>query len=474
MTTQQAIDMLKRLPPDRQRMILSRLPQDRKTEILQTLTHEPTPPSKTQPNTGASFKAPATGIAGLREKLNTFGRNVIGGNLDAIGGTLGGVVGAEGGPPGSVVGAGLGGAAGRGLQQIINAGRGKRMETSLDALEDMGVAGAEQAGSELLGRGVGKLGKMIKPASRAASMAAGTESGQIGRQAFERIIPELDKTIGSGAAPKTIGQFTDLVDRTEHGLNAEFNAALLPINNVRLGPNSALGIGRAIVDKITPDMANSPEGRQAQNYLYRRALRYQNQVWTVEQLNARRITLNKELAAYKKAISTTQSAMSRTNAVVAANEAEEGALKDLLYDVADRVSGNNQGYFRALKQKQSDLLNLQKAIEEARPRLEKASLESEGAPMIDKIHIRGYLHPKTGVPGGVAGLNPHTFHDPILEGNKAIQKAFPSTAQKVTRGARSAISGATSRASLNAVPLRVLLNQMFGMEIADDQEAGKE
>lgn len=411
---------------------------------------------------------PPTGVAGVKARgyeAATGFADWIKRNFPTIGGTLGGVVGLTGGPLGSIAGASLGGSAGKAVEQIVGFSEGKPQTTNLGAVSDIALGGLEQGLYEAGGASIAKLGKAISPASRASLLAYGARAGELGPK-LERLLPDLDKVIAQsgGQAPKNIAQLEGLAKATERNLNTEFSIALQPVAGQQILP---MTVSKAIRDKITPNLAKTPQGRATEAYLKRRALDFESQTWTIQQLNAERELITKRLRAWHNAVASGQVAQARVESNIAADTAAEQALKDLIYDAADRSGAKPPGYFRELKQRQSDLITLMDSIDKNKERLAKATMEREGGPLTEKIHVRGYAHPMSGTPGGVLGLSPSMFSNPAKQSSKAIQKAFPGTQwQKAARIVRDAMGKGLSREEANALALRVL-----GAEVSKEESA---
>jgi len=377
-------------------------------------------------------------------------------NFDLIGGTLGGAAGLPGGPPGAVGGAALGGAAGRAVRQLAGFAEGKPKRTNAEAIKDIALGGLEQGAYELGGWGISKLGKAIAPAGRSSLLAYGARAGEMGPK-LDRLMPEFDKTIArtGGQTPKTIGDFDKLVHATERQLNTEFSIALQPIAGQPVVP---ITVAQAIRDQISPNLQKTATGRATTSYLKRRALDFETQTWSIRELNAERELITKRLRAWHNAVASGQVAQARVEGHIAADTAAERALKDLLYDAADRSGAKPPGYFRILKQKQSDLIDLADYVAKNKERLSKASMEREGGPFMEKIHLRAYGHPATGMPGGVMGISPSMFADPEKQSAKAIQKAFPEGWRKAARVVRGAVGGSLSKEQVDALSLRLLFS----------------
>lgn len=407
--------------------------------------------TRIQPSSAVISTGPH-GVDALKAALYKA-RNMGINNLDAAGGIAGGLLGASGGPPGAIAGSALGGGAGRALTQLFHTLMGRPMASSADAAKDIGMGAAVQGLSEGGGQLIGGLSKLIKPASREALLAYGTRAGELSPE-ITKVLPDIDKTVRGAASPKSIADLEKVVETTERGLNQEFNAAIFPIAQQ---PVAAHPVAQAIRGQITPNMAKTSEGRAMQNYLTRRAAEFDQGTWTIGELNRERELITKRLKAYHNAVATGQAAQSRVHANIAADTAAEGALKDFLYNAADQSGVKPQGYFKALKQRQSNLIDLIDAVKASKEKLTKVSMERQGAPLSEKIHLRGYFHPSSGAPGGVAGISPSMFSDPLKQADKAISKAFPTGAAKGIRAARSGVSKAISKPEVNALPLRILM-----------------
>lgn len=365
-------------------------------------------------------------------------------NFPAIAGTLGALL---GGPGGAV----LGGSAGTALEQLRDFSKGKGKTSSLDALGDIALGGVEQGAFELGGTALGKLGKFMAPADREAMIAFGTRSGELGDK-LKTVLPDLDKTAGKMGTPiKTVGDLGKLVDVTKEGFNQEFNQALFPISGTPVAPQR---VGSAIRSRITPNLGKTTEGKAMKAYLERRAREFELKNWTVGELNQERELVTRRLSAYHKAMAAGQPTNIRVDARMAADAEVESELKDILYNMADKSGTKPSGYFKELKQKQSVLIDFEKSIADAQKKLGKASIERKGAPLMEKIHLRTYLHPSSQfTPGGVAGLSPSMFTDPLNQANKAVAKGFNPTA---LMKARKAAALALSHGNVNAIPLRFL------------------
>lgn len=420
-----------------------------------------------------SVSAPPTGIAGVKAAGYTGAARLaelVKNNMDLIAGTAGGLLGAPAGGLGAVGGAALGGAAGRAVKQLLGIQEGKGMPSSGAAAADIALGGLEQGAYELGGMGLAKLGRVISPTDRASFLAYGTRSGEIGPK-IANVLPDLDRVLAQakkvpaleGAAPKkmTIGSFEKLVELADKDLNQEFNRAIFPIAQ---RPEATLSVGQAIRSKITPNLEKTAQGRAAKKYLEDRALEFENKTWTIAELNKERELVTRRLRAWHAAERSGQTAQERVQAKIAADAETERALKDLLYSAADRSGAKPPGYFTALKRKQSYLIDLMDSIGTTKEKLTKASMERQGAPLSEKLHLRGYLHPTTGAPGGVAGIAPAMFSDPLVGANKAIAKGFPTGTRRALQTTRGVVSKTLSQRDVDALPLRVLFGDYSAEE----------
>lgn len=380
-------------------------------------------------------------------------------NMPLLMGTAGGLGGAAiGGPVGAVIGAGAGGGGGELMKHLIGFGKGKGMGEDLGT--DVAISGIENAGAELGGLAIGKVGQWIKGPAREALISYATRSGQLGPE-IKAVLPDLDRMANKlGANVSDVASLRRLGHLTERGLNQEFNAAIQPIAQQRLVP---ISVANEIQAQITnnPNLANTAEGQRVIAQLKRRALEFQSvrpggQPWTIGDLNLERMRLTKKLEAYHAAVDKGAVIRPGIKADMDADAAAERALKDLLYNAADKSGVKPLGYFQALKQRQSALISLNQSIQKGEEGIAKQSLERQGAPLSEKLHLRTYAHPGSAKPGGVLGFNP-LQGDPLSAANRQASRAFPSTAGKVVNAGRKALGTTISQPDVNALALRSLL-----------------
>ncbi len=443
MTPNEAIATLRKLSPDKQREVLTRLSPEKRHEIL----------LKLHPNEHF-ISGPPKGIAAIKSAIYTARHRAaekIEENIPAITGTVGGLLGIEGGLPGVLFGAALGGAAGRAAQQLHDTSQGNPQPSSSAAAWDLAKAGGEQAAYELAGMGMARIGRFIKPVSRAARLSYGG-GAEMGERELERLAPEFDKTIEQlgGGRVRTVGDFEKVVDATERRLNTEYALALHPIAGRKVVPTA---VADAIRSKITPNMMKTPEGRAMARYLQQKATQFE-QEWSVQELNLERETISKRLRGYHSAAPSSAAAKGKLDAAVMADSAAEDALKEMLYDAADRSADKPSGYFRELKRKQSLLIDLADDVEAHKRDLLQASAKQKGTPLTEKVFTHGYTHPASTHAGMTAAINPAKFRDPLKAANRSVAKAFPSPAGKVVAGARQA-TGWTLE-TMRALPVRYL------------------
>lgn len=411
------------------------------------------------PDSGVSISGPPKGTAALKSEINTGldrARKKIVEYLPTIGATVGAIAAAPSGP-GAVAGAAVGGAAGKALQQIEGASRGKGEKSSSDAAGAIVLEGGIQGLFELGGLGLAKVAKMIAPTERAGLLAYGAKSGELGEKAFEKLIPEFDKTLavqGSRGA-KTVGEFEKVVTSTQARLGNEYGLAMQPIRGQKIIPIDVANAIRAM--KRTPKTA---EDVAFNRVLDRRALEFEKQAWTIGELDERRSILAKRnLAGKERQSISSVMADTKLDGEIAADKAANKALNDTIYPALDRANGKPAGYFADLQSKQRTLYTLRDSVQKAKRTLTKGQLEQSGAPLSEKVHLRAYEHPQSLKPGGVIGVSPSMFSNPMKRADKAIARGFPSSTRKVINAGRKALSTPISNATLDALPIRVLWEQ---------------
>lgn len=417
-----------------------------------------------------TISGPPKGIAAVKSKAYTGldrAENFVGENLPTIGGVLGGVVGLAGGPAGAVTGATLGGAAGRAAGQLREFSKGKVQPSSKDAAIDIGIEGAKQGAMEAGGQLVGTVAKLLKPASREALMGRAMNAATAERNMrplIREATDELDKTVAmskvktpfGGIAeknvPQTVGDFKRVIEVSQKRLDNEFNIALNPIAGQRTVP---VDVANAIKGKITPAMANTPEGLAESRALRNKALQFENKEWTYQQLNDERMRTTARLNAYYKQLSSGNPSM-RVHADIAGDKAAEDALKDMLYKKVGQSSGKGQAYIESLKRKQGAMIEMNRQMEKEIERLSNLSLQREGSSFLEKAHVAGYAHPSNLKAGGVTRISPSAFIDPEKAANKAVTKAFAHPSARTAANKTLGVAGAKDMRWIYSMPMRYL------------------
>lgn len=399
-----------------------------------------------------------TGVQKLKD-FNTAQKSFVKKSLPTLGGVVGGVIGgAAGGPAGAIGGATLGGAAGESLKQLGEDYEGTGPKSSLEAAKRIAGEGAIQGALELSGMGIAKFAKMLAPISRSQYLAYGAKAGEL-EKGIERLVPDFDRTIAQSSIPKpkgemAIGDFEKIVGETNHRLQGEYGQALGPIANQTVMPST---VARDIRASIKPNMLKTADGRKIAAELERRAREF-DRPWKIGELDLERETISKRLNPLYKSSPSSANAKLKLDAEEIADKAANDALKDVLYTRADQTAGKPAGYFRDLKQKQSILTSLGDSVKKAKTSLEKAAAEGKGAPLREKVHVRLYQHP-SGRIGGVGGIPLEVKGSGLKMANKQIERGFPSTTRKGLTKLQSGISKTFSNRDVNALPLRMLLQE---------------
>ena len=301
--------------------------------------------------------------------------------------------------------------------------------TNVNKLEDAGKnkeaigQAAADIGLLLLG---GTGGKGAKAASRINKLTAATgETGETVKN-FTSVLPDLDETAKAVGRPKTVNDLFTTVKATSDRIDQQFNTMLYPIRGQRIVP---MNISDAIKREITPDMQMTKEGRAEAAELRAAALEYERP-WTLNQLNAKRMTNNNRLSAFYKRESAGQSAALSAVQTKVMKAVRDGAA-DVVYDAIDQA--NPGANARALKQKQGALWGLSDQLDDRVGKLEDAQAAYKGQPLRKSLSPGTYASP-AGVHTYVRGIGKMIpGGGPADIASKQITKAFKSPTAALIR-----------------------------------------
>jgi hypothetical protein len=296
--------------------------------------------------------------------------------------------------------------------------------TDINRMEDEGK-NREAIGAGLVDGLSLLLGQRLTegPTARQQLARLTTAVGDTGT-ALKDSLPEIGNTIKAGSAPpKTLGEFESVVKETGRRLDTEFNNAIAPVARKPVMP---IEIEQRIRQLITPDMAKTAEGRAKIAEINAAALEYQ-QPWTVNELNAARMTKNNELAAFYNKGGLSQMAATKSNLQVAIDKAVRDGAAEIVYNEMGAAHPGQD--FSQLKKSQGALMNLQDGLQDRINTLTNKQLEIEGKTLSERTKVRvvGSLHGIRGYASEAA-----TQVAPLEAANNAVNRAYGPTARRAT------------------------------------------
>lgn len=206
---------------------------------------------------------------------------------------------------------------------------------------------------------------------------------------IEATLADVNRAVAKNGPPKTVGDFLSAVKTAKTDLNNEYGNALGPNAN-RMAPFDADGsspISRRILDLITPNMEQTARGRQEAAMIKRAAAEFQKP-WTLGQLDAERMDANARLNAYEKKNIADQYASQKGNRSVAIDKAIADGVRDVVYPFMDKLSGKPEGYFRNIKGRIGNLIQLESSLDQEVERLHDLTARTKGAPALSRARVR--------------------------------------------------------------------------------------
>jgi hypothetical protein len=266
-------------------------------------------------------------------------------------------------------------------------------------------------------------------AMRQARISTAIGAGAEEHAAIEKSMPKIVEQAQS-AGIKNVQDLGKSVERAHTAVNDEFDRGFAPIAQRRIVP---MDISRRILRLITPDMRQTAEGRAAIQKIQDAAVEYQKD-WSLDELNHRRMNVDKALASHYKKASMGQYA-DPVEAEI--REAERSGAADIVYTEWGRANpGKN---VRALKEQHGALWKLDDAINGSKGAVNKLKAEqgeykAEGGKL---GRLRGGVSiSQRGLPHGyLAGVADALFHGgPLDKANSQVSRAFnPSLSDRAAK-----------------------------------------
>jgi len=298
-----------------------------------------------------------------------------------------------------------------------------------------------------------RLGKEYTPEQRAEKLTyveTGVPRGGEKINYFEAnkaVMPELVEAAKTevGHPPVVVGDLVKTINGALDKINNEYGLASQSIQGREYVPTE---IADAIRNKMTEDMVQTAEDSKLQKELSTRAGEF-DKMWTWRKLDAERQKAYHRLDAHRKASAAGQRSDAKLDADAIADSEISERTKDLVYGELDRVNGKPQGYYAALKKKQSQLLYIKDRLAVRVMDVANLTAAKKGTPTLSGENVTIY-----GTGHGRPGLSIHRLMDilrtPEKAQNIAVKQAFKGTSK---------IKQLAKLQAVMSMPLRILIEE---------------
>lgn len=296
----------------------------------------------------------------------------------------------------------------------------------------------------LLLKSATKMGGVVDAAKvnervRLAKVAKAIDAGGPQIADLKTAMPEIVATAGQ-AGMSSVGEMLDTVSKAKAQVDQTFNQALAPVANKPYIPTE---IAQRIRALITPDMAKTADGRMAAKEINAAARDYDGKSWTINELNAKRMTENENLRQYYNKDTRGQAA---SKLQVDISKAVADGARDIVYD---QISQANPGLdARTLKLKQGALWAIEDHLKDRVAELEAKQLQHEGESAAEKL-TAGASVGRSGVPHGYVGGLAKMFS----QGPQAVADA------KIAESGRPSLTQRASRTFALSLPIDALVGK---------------
>jgi len=243
--------------------------------------------------------------------------------------------------------------------------------------------------------------------------------------------PDLLKEVQASGRPADLNGLIDgTIKNAKDKLNTEAANTLGPLANQQIMPSA---ISRRLLSLITPNMDMTQPGKVLKRQIQSAAVEFQKP-WTLAQLDQERMDANARLHNFEKKGDVDQYAATRgNNRNASIDKAIANGVREEVYPLMDQAGGHPGGYFANLKDRIGALMNLESDAKAHREDLRTKALKMEGAPLLERLKLRGATsgegHPRFYV-SNLLGPS-----DPLEASNSAAKGAFAGPGTSAARAA---------------------------------------
>ena len=267
------------------------------------------------------------------------------------------------------------------------------------------------------------LSSLMEPAGMVPKLARGAG---VDPAFIEPVVADL-RAAAKESKPKTVGEFVEVANKAQKGLNEEFSQALGahardPFNLPNADGNFPISQAiQALKDKMP---AITDADRAERSFIDKAAAEYQKPI-SLGELDLKRMQANNRLSAYYDKNDVSQYAAESRNAQIAVDKAVADWVRDNVYPQMDKLTGKPAGYFRNLKSRVGNLMNASSQAKEFAAKVHRQSAIEKGSTPLERVHPGGAISMRGGAHGYLANL-PAALKAPNPEAgaSSAVKSAF--------------------------------------------------
>jgi hypothetical protein len=247
-----------------------------------------------------------------------------------------------------------------------------------------------------------------------------------------------------GKPINTVGDYLESIKSAKNDMNTQAGIAMQPIAGQKIIP---VDIAMRIKSLIKPWMDRTPEGLAMKQKIMDAALPFESQEWTYRDLDSLRTDqINPALSSYyKKGPGMDRYTDLKGDPSVAIDQEIVHGIQDAVYPQMDAALGKPTGYIKAMKQRQSNLMQLESEVGDTLQKLSQKTAEIKGGPRFGtenaSVYQSGFKEP---------GFSFHKVQNiihkpnPLKSANTYVGKAFAG-------------GSPTASAAVYSLPVRYLL-----------------
>jgi hypothetical protein len=245
-----------------------------------------------------------------------------------------------------------------------------------------------------------------------------------------------------GKPLNTVGDYLQGIRDAKYDMNTQSGIAMQPIGERTYIP---FDVSENIKTLREPWMDVHPDGAAVKQKILDAALPFESKEWTYRQLDNYRTKLQQDLASYYKKGGNERYNELKTDPQTAIDRRIVNAIQDLVYPQMDAAAGKPTGYFAAMKQRQSNLINLEQQVGDTLDKLSQKTAEIKGGPRFGtenaSVYQSGFKEP---------GFSFHKVQN-------IIRKPNPLKSADTYVGKAFAGGSPTANAAIYSLPIRYLL-----------------